>query len=67
MKDTVEDISTGIDISVFVIVLIVQTYVAVLRRFKIDKAALITMLFYLLVLFFRLLRSFIKQPRTHPL
>jgi hypothetical protein len=69
MENTIQEISKVTDITIFVIVLITQAALFGVRRFKLDIAAIITLLLYLVVMLIRFLRCFIhlEDGRLNPI
>lgn len=57
----IESASWYTDILIFLFVLTAQTTVFILRRFKLDLAAIVTLLLYLSVMFIRFLRCIISS------
>ena len=68
-KETIEEISKITDITIFVIVVSIQTSLFAVRRFKLDIAATVTLLLYLIVILIRFLRCFInfEDGRLNPI
>lgn len=68
-QESIEQASKIIDITTFAIVVLVQGTLFGVRRFKLDIAAIVTLLSYLVVMLIRFLRTFInfEDGRTNPI